>query len=281
MIVSAIQMVSTADLDVNLNQAEQLIKEAVRRQAKLVVLPENFARIASSDSEHADYFERFGQGKIQSFLANLAKTYSIVLVAGTVPLSVENNPSRVSASCLVYDEQGSCCARYDKIHLFNVTIPETGESYCESKVIVPGNRLETVTSSVGKLGLSVCYDLRFPELYRRLAEFEAELFPIPAAFTDITGQAHWEVLVRARAIENLAYVVAANQGGLHENQRLTYGNSMIVDPWGKVLVRLEKGPGVIAANISLADLKKIRSSFPVLAGKVLAIQDCPEMNSER
>lgn len=267
MIAAAIQMVSGAEIDKNLEQAEQLINEAVRRKADLVVLPENFARISRTDAEHAKFYEKYGVGEIQSFLSKQASSNGIILVAGTLPLYTENAENKVTASCLVYDKQGQVCGRYDKVHLFDVNIPDTADSYRESEMIYPGKDVNVVATDAGNLGLTVCYDLRFPELFRRLSDLNAEIFTVPAAFTDITGQAHWEVLLRARAIENLAYVIAADQAGLHENGRITYGNSMIIDPWGKILTRLHKGPGVITENISLKDLKKVRDSFPVLDHK--------------
>ena len=184
------------------------------------------------------------------------------MVGGTIP--IQSTEGKVSASCLIFDDQGQRVGRYDKIHLFDVHVPESDESYLESATIVAGNDILVVDTPAGRLGVSVCYDLRFPELFRQMASIEMDLFVVPSAFTERTGAAHWEILLRARAIENQCFVIAANQAGVHENGRQTFGHSMIVDPWGHVLSCLAKGPGAVIADIDPARLDAIRASFPAL-----------------
>lgn len=259
--LAAIQMVSGPDVAPNLVEAEALIGEAVRQGAGLVVLPENFAIMGRSEEDKLKVRETDGAGPIQGFLAEQARRHGIWVVGGTIPLAC-NDGSRVFASCLVYDADGRRAARYDKLHLFDVELDETNERYAESATIEPGSRVEAVNTGLGTCGLAVCYDLRFPELFRLLLERGAELFTLPAAFTAQTGQAHWETLVRARAIENLSYVVAAAQSGVHADGRETYGNSMIVDPWGRIVARLAKGPGVVVADLDSDRMEQIRQSFP-------------------
>jgi nitrilase len=258
--LAAVQMVSAADVGTNLEQAARLIGEAAAQGARFVVLPENFALMASDDSSRQQAAENDGHGPIQDFLAAQARQHGLWLVGGSVLLK-SANPARLRSACLVYDERGMRVARYDKIHLFDVTLPH-GEQYRESSVLEPGDTPVVMDTPFGRVGLSICYDLRFPELYRHLLAQGAVLMVVPSAFTATTGRAHWEVLVRARAIENLVYVVAPNQGGVHENGRETHGDSMIVSPWGEVLARRSKGPGVVMATLDTERLRQVRQQLP-------------------
>ena len=261
--IAAIQMASGPNVSGNLNEAARLIAAAVGAGAGLVVLPENFAIMGMLEQDKVAIRESDGQGPIQDFLAQQAIKQNIWLVGGTVPL-VAQDATKVRAACLVFDNTGKRVARYDKNHLFDVRLEEGKETYAESQTIEPGNEIAVVATPFGKLGLAVCYDLRFPELFRRMLDEDIELIALPSAFTAITGQAHWEVLVRARAIENLCYVIAAAQGGYHVNGRQTYGHSMIVDPWGATLQCLPNGPGVVSAEIDRERLISTRRNFPAL-----------------
>ncbi len=261
--VAAVQMASGPNVSANLNEAGRLISRAVDAGAELVVLPENFALMGMSEQDKVAARESEGSGPIQDFLAEQADKHRVWIVGGTVPLATAD-PGRVRAACLVFDERGRRRARYDKMHLFDVQIEESGEQYDESATIEPGTRPVVVDTPFGRLGLAVCYDLRFPELFREMAADGAELFALPAAFTALTGAAHWEVLVRARAVENLAYVVAAAQGGYHVNGRETHGDSMVVDPWGRILDRLPRGSGFVIGEVDLENVRRTRRNFPVL-----------------
>lgn len=267
--VAVVQMVSSAKVAENLQQVEQLLTQACDAEAQLVVLPENFSQMGRNETDKLLIAEVFGQGPIQDKISQLAKKLGLWVIAGTMPL--KGAGSRVRASCLVYDEQGVCAARYDKIHLFDVSV-SSNESYQESATIERGHEPVVVDTPVGKIGLTVCYDLRFPELYQHLLMQGAQLFTVPSAFTERTGLAHWEVLLRARAIENLSYVLAPNQGGHHENGRSTYGHSMIVDPWGKVLAEKAQGPGIVIADIDLQGLRYLRQTFPTVDHHVLNLK---------
>lgn len=262
-IVAAVQMVSGPDLSANLEQAAQLISAAAEQGAKLIVLPENFAHMGMAETDKLGLSEQPGHGPIQTFLSAQAKHHGVWLVGGTLPMA-SHSPQQVRAACLVFDDQGQQVARYDKIHLFDVSINETNETYRESDTIEPGDQLVVVETPFGRMGLAVCYDLRFPEMFRAMGKSGVDLLVIPAAFTAATGRAHWEVLLRARAVENLCYVVAAGQGGRHLNGRETFGDSMIVDPWGKVLTRLEQGAGVVTATLDLTVIERLRRNFPAL-----------------
>ncbi|HHJ40336.1 MAG: acyltransferase [Methylothermaceae bacteria B42] len=262
-IAAAIQMTSSDDLADNLRTANRLICEAANKGAKLVLLPENFAFMGREDHDKLALAEPDGLGPIQTFLADCARHHQLWLVGGSVPLQ-SHNPEKIRAACLIYDTQGRRVARYDKVHLFDVDVPGSDESYRESDTIEAGDRPVLLNTPFGKLGLTICYDLRFPEYIRLLAKKGLEILLVPAAFTARTGAAHWEVLLRARAIENQCYVIAANQGGIHANGRETYGHSMIIDPWGKVLARLAQTPGVCTANIDLQHLERVRNTFPAL-----------------
>ncbi len=261
--LAAIQMASGPNTRANLIEAARLIADAADAGAGLVALPENFALMAMGEGDLVRAGEADGQGPIQDFLAEKAAQHGIWLVGGTVPVCAEDG-RRVRSACPVYNARGERVARYDKIHLFDVHLPDSGESYTESREQAPGDRVVTVDSPFGRLGLAVCYDLRFPELFRALMEAGAETLVVPSAFTAITGKAHWEVLVRARAVENLCYVVAPAQGGYHANGRQTHGDSCIVDPWGVVLDRLPSGSGIVLAERNAQYQEAMRRNFPAL-----------------
>ena len=262
-VVACVQMASGPAVGANLLEAERLIQEAVSQQARLVVLPENFALMGNAETDKVAIRETPGDGTIQSFLAEQAARHGIWLVGGTIPL-VASTENKVRATCLVFDNQGKQVARYDKIHLFDVELVDSDEQYTESDTIEPGDDVVVIDSPFGRMGIAVCYDLRFPELFRQQLEAGMEILVLPSAFTAITGRAHWEVLVRARAIENLCYVIAPDQGGYHLSGRETHGHSMIVDPWGTVMNSLARGPGVVCADIDLDRLQSARRNFPTI-----------------
>lgn len=262
-ICAAIQMASSPSISSNLLQAGKLIGEAAKADAKLIALPENFAIMGVDEFDKVKVREKEGEGQIQDFLSAVAKKYSVWIVGGTIPL-VANDDNKVRAACLVYNEQGERVARYDKVHLFDVSVPGTDEVYRESDSIEPGENLLVIDTPFGKLGVAVCYDLRFPEFFRTVTSEGIDILVVPSAFTAETGAAHWEVLLRARAIENLCYVIAPNQGGFHLNGRKTFGHSMIIDPWGVLLDCYKTGSGFVSADIDLDKLDKTRQSFPVL-----------------
>lgn len=261
--VAAIQMASGPNLNANLIEAGRLIGDAADAGAGLVVLPENFALMGMHEQDKLGIKEPDGEGPMQEFLAQQAERHNIWLVGGTIPLRATGD-KKVRASCLVFDDTGQRVARYDKIHLFDVHISATGENYQESETIEPGANVVVVDAPFGKLGVAVCYDLRFPELFRRMLDEGVEIIALPSAFTAITGKAHWEILVRARAIENLCYVVAADQGGYHVGGRETHGHSMIVDPWGTILDKLPRGSGYIIADVDRAQVTNTRKNFPAV-----------------
>ncbi|ROR34873.1 carbon-nitrogen hydrolase family protein [Inmirania thermothiophila] len=268
-LAAAVQMASGPNVDGNLLEARRLIARAAEGGARLVVLPENFALMGMAETDKVARRERPGDGPIQAFLAEEARRHGIHLVGGTVPLE-SADPGRIRAACLVYGPDGALLARYDKIHLFDVDVPGSDERYQESETIEAGTAPVVAETALGRIGLAVCYDLRFPELFRTLLARGAELFVLPAAFTAVTGRAHWEVLVRARAIENLCHVVAAAQGGYHVSGRETHGDSMVVDPWGTVLDRLPRGSGVVIGEVDLDRQEALRRRFPVVAHRRLA-----------
>jgi nitrilase len=256
-------MASGPQVGANLLEAERLIGLAVHKGAQLVVLPENFAIMGKKESDKVAVREADGEGPIQEFLSQQARRHAIWLVGGTVPLRAESE-KKIRAACLLYNDRGQRVARYDKLHLFDVSVVGSDERYTESETIEPGDQAVVVDTPFGRLGLAVCYDLRFPELFRTMIDQGVEIIALPSAFTAITGKAHWEVLVRARAIENISYVLAAAQGGYHLNGRETYGHSMIVDPWGQVMNELANGSGLVCADLDLKRLKNIRRTFPCL-----------------
>lgn len=264
--MAAIQMASGPQVGANLSEAERLIEIAVNQGANLVVLPEYFAIMGLKETDKVAVREIEGKGQIQDFLSKTAKKHKIWLIGGSVPLA-SNSPNKVRNSCLVYDDKGRQVARYDKIHLFGLDLGN--EHYHEEKTIEPGNAIKVIDTPFGKIGLSICYDLRFPELYRAMGE--VNIIVVPAAFTDTTGKAHWETLVRARAIENLSYVIAPAQGGYHISGRETHGNSMIVDPWGVVLDRLPRGSGVVMATMNPKYQESLRNSLPALKHRTIKV----------
>ncbi|MBF8270038.1 MAG: hypothetical protein HW386_1747 [Gammaproteobacteria bacterium] len=261
--VAALQMVSTADVEENLASAGDLIRQAAEQQTQLAVLPEFFPIIGRNDQAKLRHQERYGAGPIQEFLANNARRYGIWLMGGTIPLSTHDQ-GRISNSCLLYNPDGVCTARYDKLHLFDVRIGDGKESYQESKTLLAGDQVVVAATPFGNVGMSICYDLRFPELYRRMLAQEVVILTVPSAFTETTGRKHWELLLRARAVENLCFVIAPNQGGQHSDQRRTWGHSMIIDPWGEVLGALEFGASLVCAELDLNRQSELRTSFPAL-----------------
>jgi predicted amidohydrolase len=269
--VAVLQMVSTADVSENLKQASSLLEQAAQANAELAVLPEYFCLIGLRDVDKLSIQEPFGRGPIQQFVQERARDLGLWIVAGTLPLTA-TEPGRVFNSSLVYNPQGECVARYDKIHLFRFNSGR--ESYDESQVLQRGQapsqfELPSKDGHRWQVALSVCYDLRFAELYRHYAKNKADLLLVPSAFTYTTGQAHWEVLLRARAIENLAYVGAAAQGGQHTNGRRTWGQSMLVDPWGRVMAQQAELAGVVLADLDMQTLLQCRSQLPALQHRVL------------
>lgn len=268
--VAAIQMNSSHVVADNLAMAGELLREAQEQGAQIACLPENFSFLGLKDADKLHVAEADGAGVVQQFLSDTARKLKMWILGGTVVMRTEN-PRRAANASLLIDARGERVARYDKIHLFDVTIPGRNEQYRESSHVLPGRELVVADTPVGKLGLSVCYDMRFPELYRELVLQGAEWLAMPAAFTVPTGRAHWETLLRARAIENLCYVVAPAQAGLHTNGRETYGDSLIVDYWGQVLSRLARGTGVITAEIDLAAQAESRARFPALDNRRLGL----------
>ena len=262
--VAAVQLVSGDDVAANLAAADPMIAAAADGGARLVVLPEYFGIFGARATDKVAVRERDGEGPQQAFLARLARTHAIWLVGGTVPLACAD-ATRVRSACLVYGPDGQRVARYDKIHLF--AFARGDEQYDEGGTIEAGTSPTAIELPCGRVGLSVCYDLRFPELYRGLGELA--LLLVPAAFTAITGAAHWHLLLRARAVENQCYVLAAAQGGEHPNGRRTFGHSLLVDPWGEIVAELAEGEGVVAGEIDPARLAEVRAQLPALRHRVL------------
>lgn len=265
--IAALQMVSGTRVQDNLDVARQLLAQAAAQGAELAVLPEYFCLMGQHDADKLQIQETPGTGPLQDFLSQAARDCGLWIVGGTLPMATAQ-PGRVRNSTLVFDPAGQCVARYDKIHLFRFDNGQ--ESYDESRVLEAGTQAVTfdLASKDGntyRIGLSICYDLRFPELYRQLA---ADILLVPSAFTYTTGEAHWEVLLRARAIENLAYVLASAQGGLHDNTRRTWGHSMVVDPWGKILAQHDEGAAVVLAEVSKAELASARGRLPALSHRI-------------
>ena len=266
--VAAIQMNSGADVHANLDAADRLLGQAATAGCTLAVLPENFALMPKRGRDKAAHAESSGDGPMQQFLSTAAARHGLWIVGGSIPM-VSPEPERVFGACLVFDNHGALQGVYRKIHLFDVDLRDGQESYRESHSMYPGDEVVHVETPVGSIGLTICYDLRFPELYRRLADADVELFTVPSAFTVPTGRAHWHTLLRARAIENLAYVIAPGQSGQHPDRRSTYGHSLIVDPWGKVLAECTDGPGLITAEIDKQAQAALRAEFPVLLNRRL------------
>ncbi|MCW9011690.1 carbon-nitrogen hydrolase family protein [Marinobacter sp.] len=265
--VAAIQMVSTHDIDANLEEARILLAEAAGAGAKVAVLPENFAVLATAQMLECGRREVGNEPVIRRFLAEQARSLGLWIVGGSLPLASRRDGSeitdRVRATCLVYNDHGEEVARYDKIHLFDAMVEDAHGQYRESDTFEPGDQAITVDTPAGRLGLAICYDLRFPELFRALREQGAEWICLPSAFTWQTGNAHWHALIRARAIENQVWVVASGQGGQNSSRRRTYGHSLICDPWGKIVSEFDEGPGMACANLDLEQLHQLRSRMPV------------------
>ena len=261
---AAIQMASGPNISANLNEVYRLVNGAVTQGAKLVVLPENFAFMGRQDRDMITAADDIEQpGEILNFLSRIAREFDIWILGGTIALK-STQANKVYAASLLYNHQGEIVARYNKMHLFDIDLGEKHGAYQESAIIEAGNEIVVTDTPFGKIGIAVCYDIRFPELFRRMQQQGMQILLLPAAFTQITGKAHWEIVNRSRAIENLCYVVAANQGGFHVNGRETHGNSMIINPWGKILDQLPKGSGFVMADINLGELNKTRKNFPVL-----------------
>jgi nitrilase len=267
--VATIQMVSSISVEENLASAAELIAEAAARGAAFALLPEYFPIISDNERDKLSHREIFGRGPIQDFLAEQARTHKIWLMGGTIPLDCGDN-DRVFNSCLLYDPEGAVTARYEKMHLFDVHVDKQGnESYNESSTIAAGNDVVVAKTPFARIGMSVCYDLRFPELYRHMLDRNITLITVPSAFTFTTGKRHWETLLKARAVENLCYVIASNQGGQNTARRTTWGHSMIIGPWGDILAKVEQGPGVAVADLDFDQLDNIRKSFPALMHRKL------------
>jgi deaminated glutathione amidase len=270
--IAAVQMISGPDVAPNLATAARLVADAAEAGARLVALPEYFPLIGADDATRLAAREKPGEGPIQAFLAETARKHGVWLVGGSIPLAARD-PDKLLNSCLVFDDQGRQAARYDKIHLFGFNRGE--ERYDEAATIEPGDKVVMFNAPIGahslRIGLAICYDLRFPELFRAMAHLPnpVDLLVVPAAFTETTGRAHWEVLLRARAIENQCYLLAAAQGGLHPTGRMTHGNSMILDPWGDSLARMDKGEGVIVAELDPARIAEVRGCLPALTHRIL------------
>lgn len=262
--VAALQMASGPNVAGNLSEARRLVENAVAQGARLVVLPEFFSIMGMKEDDMVAVREQPGSGVMQKFLAEMARKHRIWVVGGSIPM-VANAPNKVRNTCLVYDDHGEQVARYDKIHLFNLDLGN--EHYHEANTIEAGDQVVVVDSPFGRIGLAICYDLRFPELFRAMKN--VDIVVLPSAFTATTGKMHWETLVRARAIENLTYVIAAAQGGYHVNGRETHGHSMIVDPWGRVLDELPRGSGVVLAEVNPSYQASLRASLPALTHRTL------------
>jgi nitrilase len=262
---AALQMTSTRDVRANLAEAARLLNEAAAQGAELAVLPENFSFMGATDAERAAAVERYGDGPAQAFLAEQAERHALWIVGGTIPIR-EAGAERASSRSLLVAPDGREAAHYDKIHLFDVDIPgREAERYVESASSVAGMRVVTAATPVGRIGMTVCYDIRFPALFHRLSVLGTDVLVVPAAFTVPTGQVHWQPLLQARAIESLVYVVAAGQWGEHAGGRKTYGHSIVIGPWGEILAELDAGPGIVCVDLDMIRLQQLREKFPVVA----------------
>jgi nitrilase len=262
--IAAVQMVSTPVVEENFAAARRLIADAARQGAQLVLLPEYWPIMGMQEADKVAHAEQFDAGPIQKFMSEIAREHRIWLIGGTLPMAAQES-DKVLNTMMVYNPDGEHVVRYDKIHLFSFVKGE--ESYDEARTIVHGSKVATFEAPFGRVGLSVCYDLRFPELYRAMGD--CTLIVMPAAFTYTTGKAHWEILLRARAIENQCYVLAAAQGGKHPNGRRTWGHSMLVDPWGEIKAVLPEGEGVVIGDIEAQHLQRVRESLPALKHRKL------------
>jgi deaminated glutathione amidase len=270
--VAAIQMTSGHNVADNLKVAGELLRKAKDEGAEIACLPENFSFIGLKDADKLKVAEADGVGEVQKFLSDTARSLKMWILGGTIVLRGDTE-QRVANTSLLIDAEGKRVARYDKIHLFDVTIPGRNEQYLESRHVTPGKEAVLADTPVGRLGMSVCYDMRFPELYRELVSQGAEWLAMPAAFTVPTGRAHWETLLRARAIENLCYVVAPAQWGTHSSGRETYGDTLIVDFWGQVMARLDAGVGLVSAEFDLNKQLESRQRFPALENRRLNLKE--------
>jgi nitrilase len=261
--VAAIQMTSTRDVAANLREAERLIADAARQGAKLVVLPENFSFLGATDADRVAAIEPFGDGPAQRFLTETAERFGLWIVGGTIPIA--ESGERASSRSLLVGPDGRVAAHYDKIHLFDVDIPGRAvERYSESATTLAGNRVVVAKTPFARIGMTVCYDIRFPALFHRLSVLGTDIVVVPAAFTVPTGEVHWLPLLQARAIESLVYVIAAGQWGEHAGGRKTYGHSLIIGPWGELLAELPAGPGVVCADLDIIRLQELRQRFPTV-----------------
>lgn len=265
--IAAIQMASGPNVTANLNEAGRWISYAADAGADLIVLPENFALMPMQQTDLLKIKETQGTGPVQDFLMNMCQKHRLWIVSGTVPITTLDS-AHVRAASLLINPEGEIVSRYDKIHLFDVSLAD-GERYAESDIIEAGKEIIVQDTPFGRMGFAVCYDLRFPEMFRKMVDQGVDLFVIPAAFTALTGKAHWESLVRARAIENLSYVIASAQGGYHANGRETHGDSMIVDPWGEIKDRLQRGSGFVIADLDQEKIKLTRKQFPAIEHRKL------------
>ncbi len=261
--IAAVQLNSGPNVQANLLVVSDIFEQISKTNAKIVVLPENFSLMPDTDDEFLKNAEDDGNGSVQNFIRELASKYDLWVVAGTIPTKTKN-PKKVSATTYVYDNNGDTVYKYNKIHLFDVKLPDADESYNESETFNHGKDFKVIETPIGITGIACCYDLRFPELFRLQHKEGVETFILPAAFTEQTGKVHWETLVKARAIENLCYFVASCQDGYHISGRQTHGNTIIVNPWGQVLQRLDSGNGFIINEINRKQLQSIREKFPVL-----------------
>lgn len=266
--IALIQMVSSRQVKESLQMAERLVAEAIRSSPAAIFLPENFAALASHDPRQVAAGSGSATGEIQQFLQTVARSHGCYVFGGTIPLGSRPDGSpvaapRVRAASLVFDSTGQQVARYDKIHMFDVDVADNQRRYRESDLFEPGTEPVWVDTPFARVGLSVCYDLRFPELYRKLFAERVDMIAVPSAFTEITGAAHFELLMRARAVENTCFMVAACQGGEHDSGRRTYGHSMAVSPWGEVLGQLARGEGVLIVDLDLDQLQQIRRNMPL------------------
>ena len=270
--VATIQMQSTADVEHNLKQAGDLIKQAADEGAEFSLLPEYFPIISDDEGAKLRIQEKYGAGPIQEFLAETAIKRNMWVMGGTVPISTDD-PNLVNSACLLYKPSGECVARYDKIHMFDVCVDkEEAESYNESNTIRAGHDIVTADTPLAHFGMSICYDLRFPELYREHAARGVNVITVPAAFTYSTGKRHWQLFLCARAVENLSFVIASNQCGYNTKNRRTWGHSMIIDAWGNILASLDESPGVACADLDLVQMNELRTTFPALEHRVLGGQ---------
>lgn len=262
-VIAVVQFETKKDLTENLQEAEQFIQQAVRKNAQCIIFPEEFITLGMTTRAKLSLAEPYLLGPLQAKMAEWAKRYNIWIIGGTLPIQSED-PQKYYSSCIVWDNHGDAIGRYDKIHLFDVQVGEQ-ESFSESSYVQAGKQITVVTTPFGKIGLAICYDIRFPELFRHFALQEADLIVLPSAFTQPTGKVHWEILLRARAIENLCYVLAPDQVGMRLSGHGTYGHSLIIDPWGEILAQAEDKPALLIAEIDLDNMRRIRERFPVLS----------------